>query len=85
MRTVMHIEKNKPESKWYLKRWVVIFLILSMGPLAFFNLWRSREFSPKAKVFWAIVTLVFTVVVVVGSQMAYQRILDDAQKQLGGF
>lgn len=83
LESVIHLmDENK---KWYYNRWFVIVLLLSVGPFGFYNLWKSPEFSKKAKGAITSAVIILTVALIVGAELAYQMLMNAFTKQLGGF
>lgn len=67
--------------KFYYNRWVVLAtLFLVAGPFGFPLLWRSSQFSRRAKWVLTVLVLVYTVGLIVGSGVAFQQFLKRMQE-----
>lgn len=73
----------KKQSDWVYSRWFVVFLLVSIGPFAFYNLWKSPHFSKKAKAIITSAVIIFTIAIVVGAEAAYMMLLGLYEKKIG--
>lgn len=67
----------KPEgTRWYYNRWVVLMvLFLVAGPFGLPLLWRSPQFSGRAKWLLTAAVLIYTGLLVILSSVAFQMLL----------
>ncbi|MDD5596128.1 MAG: zinc ribbon domain-containing protein [Candidatus Omnitrophica bacterium] len=52
--------ENKPPEKWYFKTSILVFALLSFGPLALPLLWFNPRFSKTSKIVISVITLIIT-------------------------
>lgn len=57
-------------------------LLLSIGPLGFYNLWKSPNFSKKAKTFITSLVVILTITMTVGLEAVYQMFLCILENRL---
>ena len=55
------------KASWYYSVWFVIAMLtpLALGPLALPLLWKSPQFSQRAKLVWTLITLAWTAALIV--------------------
>ena len=63
-------------SKWYYNRWLVLAMLFFVtGPFGFPLLWRSPQFSRRAKWVWTVLVLVYTGLLILGAGVVFQQLL----------
>lgn len=68
-------------AKWYYNRWtVLIALFMVAGPLGLPLLWRSSQFSERAKWSLTALTVLTTGLLVVFASVAFQQLLTQMQE-----
>lgn len=69
---------NSEKPKWYYNRWMVLVtLFLVAGPVGLPLLWRSPQFSDRAKWLLTAVVLIYTVTVLVLFVVTLQKMLQQ--------
>ena len=67
---------DAPRVKWYYSVWfVLLMLVLVLGPFGLPLLWKSPRFARWAKLLFTLLTLVYTYALVVGTLAAVRSIL----------
>lgn len=67
----------QPAQPWYLKRSVLVFAILSVGPLALPLLWINPRVSTANKILWSALVLAVTIVFVTFSVTTVQKLIQQ--------
>jgi hypothetical protein len=75
--------KSENGLPWYFSNLFLIFMLLSIGPLALPLIWFHPKITPKWKISITIITLVLTYLLYVLSVMALKK-LNEIYELLGG-
>ena len=71
------VRTDKP-TPWYFRGWFVILMaFVVLGPLAIPLLWKSPEFSKRAKIILTVVIIIYTLILLVIPYLILMRIYSN--------